>query len=59
MGPLAFIRAFSDRYQGESIEHSLKLTEILNFKLAAPAAVAPYRNAATGQGHRACGPLKL
>ena len=31
-GPLASIRAFSDRYQGESIEHSLKRTEIPNFK---------------------------
>ena len=32
MGPLASIRAFSAGYQGESIEHSLKQTEIPNFK---------------------------
>ena len=32
MGPLAPIRAFSDQYQGECIEHSLKQTEIPNFK---------------------------
>ena len=32
MGLLASIRAFSDGYQGESMEHLLKRTEIPKFK---------------------------